>query len=145
MADRIPVVRMVDPRHRQLHEFVEQQAGDAYRAAFHYDEDGIERIHVRDDLPRDRLEEVVPDVYDRVQRTRALLRKEDYPPLGPARATTEVHDDGVVLHFPESEKEGVIVSLDRDVARQLTGFVVRCTSILDSSSGVEYRASGVTD
>ncbi|GGL37479.1 hypothetical protein GCM10009037_21270 [Halarchaeum grantii] len=133
---------MVDERHRKLHEHVAGKAGDAYRVGFYYDADEWEVVHVREDLATRRLHEELPDIRERVTDTRALVREEDYPPLGEARATTEVHENGVIVHFPEDGTRGTVVSLDRRVARNLTEFVVECTSILDVGGETRWRADG---
>ncbi|MFC6989785.1 hypothetical protein ACFQJD_15675 [Haloplanus sp. GCM10025708] len=134
---------MLDERYRRLHEFIIGQAGDAYRAALHYDEDGVDTLFIREERATSGLEEAIPDVYDRAQETRALLREEKHPPLGPWLATTEIHGAGVLLHFPEAPDEGVIVSLDREAARRLSGFVDHCATILRTAPPEEHRPVSV--
>jgi len=73
----------------------------------------------------------------RARQNEPLLRAEDYPPLGKVHVTSEVHEDGVILHFPEGPEVGTIVSLDRDAARQLAGFVAQAMAILQSGSSSE--------
>ncbi|WP_379732395.1 hypothetical protein [Halolamina salina] len=136
---------MTEEHHRELHQFVKDRAGDAYRTAFHYEGDDWETLYVRDDLATDRLHNQLPDIVERARDTQALLREEDYPPLGAARATTEVHEDGVILHFPEGPTAGTLVSIDRDAARRLAGFVTRAMSILQSPSASAYRATAADD
>jgi len=136
---------MASPRHRESHEFVQERTGEAYRAAFHYEGEEWEALYVREEYATAELRAVVPEVVDRLLERPVLIREEEYPPLGETEATTEVHDDAVVLHFPEGPDEGTIVSLDRDVARRLAGFVVRCTSILERPPGGGRWASAATD
>lgn len=121
---------MAEARHEKLNDYIEYRAGSTYRVGVYYDEDAWEFIHVRDDLRTDRLREYLSALHERLLEERALLREEDYPTLGEARATTEIHDNGVVVHFPEGEDQGTAISLDRDAARQLTGFIIECTGIL---------------
>lgn len=128
-------------RHRELHQFVRERAGDAYRAAFRYDETGWGALHVRDDLRTEALEEEIPEIHEKLLRRRALLTEEEYPHLGGAEATVEIHGNGVLLHFPKNGGGGTVVTLDRDVARRLTSFVVECQSILEAPSrDRKYRA-----
>lgn len=130
---------MVSERHRDLHQFIRKRAGNAYRTAFHYDADGWETIHVRQDLQTEELGEEVPDAIERARELEPLVREEDYPPLGETYAQTEIHEDGIVFQFPEGPNEGTLVSLDPDAARLLTGFVTRCLSILDTPTSNTYR------
>jgi hypothetical protein len=135
---------MVSERHRKLHQYIKEQAGTAYRTAFHYDADCWETIHIRHDLQTEALGEELPDVIERARDTEPLVREDDYPPLGEAYAQTEIHEDGIVCLFPEGGHEGTIVSLDPDAARLLTGFVTRCLSILETPETETYRYRGRT-
>ncbi|WP_435101903.1 hypothetical protein [Halarchaeum sp. P4] len=139
---------MADARHHALHEYVAEKAGDAYRVSFCYDADGMEILHIRDDLASRDLDEELPHVYERVCESGSLVSGDDYAPLGETRATTEIHEHGVVLHFPEDGERGMVVSLDVDVARQLSTFVVECTSFLRPAEGdesIEGRTSADAD
>jgi hypothetical protein len=133
---------MVSDRHEELHEFIRDRAGRSYRTAFHYDTDDWETIHVRHDLQTEELGEETPDVMERARESEPLVREEDYPPLGETYAKTEIHEDGIVFHFPEGPNEGTIVSLDPDAAQVLTGFVTRCLSILETPDSSTYRYRG---
>lgn len=121
---------MIEERHRELHQFIQERASGSYRSAFYYEGDNWEALYVREDVATERLHDELPDIVKRARQNQPLLREEDYPPLGELDATTEVHEDGVILHFPEGPDVGTIVSLDRDVARRLAGFVTQSMSIL---------------
>jgi len=136
---------MIQERHRELHQFILDRAGDAYRTGFHYREDGWKTMYIREDLATEQLENEMPDVIEQVRDRRALLSEETYPPLGEPQATTEVHDEGVIIHFPEGSAEGTIISLDREAARRLTGFVVQCQTILQTRTATQYAPQRVTD
>jgi hypothetical protein len=138
---------MVSDRHRELHQFIHERAGNSYRTAFYYDADGWETIHIRHDLQTEALGEEAPDVMERARQAEPLVREEDYPPLGETYAQTEIHEDGIVFRFPEGPNEGTIVSLDPDAAQLLTGFVTRCLSILETpdSTTYQYRESTSTE
>lgn len=127
---------MTGARHQRLHEYVQEQARDAYRAAFCYDDEGWEAIHVREDLATDRLEAAVPKAYEQIQEAEPLLSGDEYPQLGRLSATTEIHENGVLLHFPEGPDRGTVITLDREVARRLVGFTDECRSILEPADGV---------
>ncbi|WP_353635094.1 hypothetical protein ABSL23_06235 [Halobacterium sp. NMX12-1] len=136
---------MSERRHRALHRFVEERASDSYRSAFYYEGDDWETLYVRDDVATNRLRHELPDLVERARSNQPLLREDDYPPLGELGATTEVHEDGAILHFPEGPDEGTIISLDRDVAHRLTGFVTEAMSILQTGELTTYQAATVDD
>jgi hypothetical protein len=138
---------MVSERHQKLHQYIKEQAGTAYRTAFHYDADDWETIHIRHDLQTEALGAELPDVIERAREAEPLVREDDYPPLGETYAQTEIHEDGLVCQFPEGPNEGTIVSLDPDAARLLTGFVTRCLSILETpnSNTYHYREQTATE
>jgi len=117
-------------RHQELHEFMKEQAGDAYRAGFHYDDETWEAMYVRSDLATEELHENIPEVRKELVERGVLLSEEKYPPLGETHATTEVHENAVVMHFPQGPNEGTVISLDRKVTQKLTDFVLQCQSIL---------------
>jgi hypothetical protein len=128
---------MIEERHQQLHRFIQERANTAYRSAFYYERDDWEALYVREDVASNRLRDELPDVVKRARQNEALLRAEDYPPLGEVHATSEVHEDGVILHFPEGPEVGTIVSLDPDAARQLASFVSQDLSILQAGPSSE--------
>lgn len=136
---------MIEERHRELHQFIQERARASYRSAFYYTGDDWEALYVRDDVASNRLRDELPDVVKRARQNQPLLHEDDYPPLGALSATTELHEEGVILHFPEGADEGTIVSLDRDAARRLAGFVSQAMSILRSPATMEYRAGAVDD
>lgn len=135
---------MVEERHRALHQFVMERAGDSYRTAFYYHAGGWETLHVREDVATAELAKSVPRAVERARNKRAFLRGEEYPPLGETTATTEVHENGVILHFPENSQEGILLSLDRDAAQRLAAFVDQAMSVLETHTS-KYRAKPVTD
>lgn len=125
---------MDSDRHRRLCEFVEDRVGDSLRGMVSYDESDWEAVYIRPDLATRELRAGLDDICDRARDARSLLREADYPPIGETTATTEVHENGVVLHFPRGPDSGTLVSLDRDVARHLTSFVIECSEILEPAA-----------
>ncbi|GAA0658272.1 hypothetical protein [Salarchaeum japonicum] len=121
---------MSEPRHAKLDRYLRDRAGDAYRTAFRYDADGWEPIHVREDLATRELHTLLPELVERVRGTRAWVSEEEYERFGGTTATMEIHEEGVLLHVPDGENAGVLVSLDVDAARSLVGFVAECEAKL---------------
>jgi len=131
--------------HRELHRFIEEQAGGAYRTAFRYTMDDWEAIYVRDDVATRQLKREVPRIIKRARESQSLLQEETYSALGELQATTEVHTDGVILHFHEAPEEGTVVSLDKEAARQLSDFLSGCTKILTSQPPGSDDSSATPD
>jgi len=121
---------MSDSRYQELHEFMKEQARDAYRAGFHYEGETWDTLYVRSDLATEELRRNIPEVRRELIERGALLSEEKYPPIGETHATTEVHENAVIMHFPEGPREGTVLSLDREVTQQITEFVLRCRNIL---------------
>lgn len=121
---------MVYSRHEKLDEYLRDRAGDAYRTAFRYDADGWELLYVREDLATHELHALLPNVVARVREAQAWVSEEEYGRFGATTATMEIHETGVLLHLPDGERAGVLVSLDVEAARNLVGFVAECKSKL---------------
>lgn len=132
---------MTRDRHRRLCEFVEDRVGDSLRGMVFYDESDWEAVYIRPDLATQELRAGLDDICDRARDARSLIREADYPPLGATAATVEVHENGVVLHFPEEPGSGTLVSIDRSVARDLSEFVVECTEVLGATADESSRES----
>lgn len=135
---------MIGECHRELNRFIQERASGSYRSAFYYERDDWKALYVREDVATKRLHNELPDVVKRARQNQPLLREEDYPPLGELGATSEVHEEGVILHFPEGPETGTIVSLDRAAARRLAEFVSQAMSILQSTPS-KYRVDTVDD
>jgi len=124
----------VNDRYQGFVRLVEEQAGENFRSAFRYDEDDWSALYVRDDLATADLQQVVPGLARRAREAEPLVREQDYEGLGPQRASISLHSEAVLIHFREGEAGGVIVTLDKDVARNLADFVARCEDILEASA-----------
>lgn len=70
-----------------------------------------------------------------IQRLREQepIIQEEYRRLGETQATVELHENGVLLHFRETETDGVAISLDHDAAQELADFVDQCQAALSGS------------
>lgn len=116
--------------HRRVAEFCRQRARDQFRAAVSYDEDGWEVVALREDLRTPELKRALPRLHRLLLDRDDVVPASEYPALGETVATTEVHEDGVVLHFREGERSGLVVTLDREVGQQLVGFLETCADML---------------
>ncbi|WP_459881305.1 hypothetical protein [Halorubrum gandharaense] len=136
---------MLSERHRRLHEYLKEEAGDSYRTAVHYDADDWDAIYGRPDLPPEELRDIVSTAVKRARAERALIPESEYPRLGRTHATTEVHENGVVIHLPEDGTKGTLISLDRSAASRLTEFVGTCSEIVHTPATERYAVAETVD
>ena len=120
----------MDDDYKQLLRLVEEQAGGNFRAAFAYDADDWTALYVRSDLATTELQAIVPSLAERARHHEPLIREQDYPGLGAHRPSLSLHDDAVLIQFRVGERSGVVITLDNDVAQDLSEFVRRCESVL---------------
>mgnify|MGYP006278135475 CR=1 FL=1 len=120
-------------RHQQLVRLIEEQAGESFRSAFSYDAEGWTALYVRTDLATRDLEAVVPSLAKRARDHEPLIRQLDYPGLGEQRASISLHDDAVLVQFHDGDRSGVVITLDNDVAQDLSEFVAECEAVLTES------------
>lgn len=117
-------------RYDRLVRLVSDHAGDRFRAAFRYDDSEWDALYVRSDLATEGLQDAVPALAERARSYEPLVRESDYAPLGTQRASISLHDEAVLIHFNEGPESGVVVTLDTEVAQNLSKFVERCESVL---------------
>ncbi|GAD52447.1 hypothetical protein MBEHAL_1207 [Halarchaeum acidiphilum MH1-52-1] len=120
---------MPDRRHYELVEFVRSRARRLFRTAVHYTADDWEIIYRRDDLPDDPPEHRTATIVKGV-REREPLRQPGNP-LGDFQSVVELYEHGVVVVVAESATAGVVLSLEREAASDLAGFVVECERLVD--------------
>lgn len=119
---------------RQYHELVQlikNEARDAFRSAWKYDEDDWVALYVRNDIATEELHEAISSLIDAARENEPIIQPEVYGKMGDVEAEIELHSEAVLLHFPEAASEGVIVTLDQEAARDLTGFIERCNTVLN--------------
>lgn len=117
-------------QYQQLVRLIEDQAGENFRAAFQYDVRDWTALYVRPDLATSDLESIVPSLVERAREHEPLVREQDYAGLGAQRASISLHDEAVLVQFYEGNRSGVVVTLDTDVARNLSEFVKQCETVL---------------
>ncbi|MFC3477643.1 DUF7522 family protein [Halobacterium litoreum] len=124
-----------------LVEFVRDAAADRLRGVVRYHEDDYRFLYEREDAgwgPSETADvERFVDQFrhaelDEVERTHLLN-------VGNHHATVRLYDGAVVIHFPQGEGVGTLVSLDPEAASDLATFVSSCLGHLyrDSPQVVE--------
>lgn len=120
----------MNERYQRLVRLVDEQAGENFRSAFHYDEDSWDALYVREDLVTSDLQDIVPALAQRAREHEPLVREQDYEGLGTQRASISLYSEAVLVHLREDGHSGIVVTLDKDVARNISDFVARCESVL---------------
>jgi hypothetical protein len=129
---------MPTDRYQPLLQLVHNRAGDAFRGAFRYDADAWEVLYLRDDVATEQLRDSMDALVDRARAAEPMVPQDVYDRVGETQAVVELHDRAALLHFRESPTDGIIVSLDRDVAQGLGQFVNSCKAVLNDDA----RADG---
>lgn len=110
----------------QLVQFFEDRAGTLHRGTVRYEADGIEFLHLREDINEDRLRDQIERVLARLQPEGTAEEDLAFFHLGSLEATVRVFEQAVILHFPTGRDHGVVVSLDAEAARELNTFIDEC-------------------
>ncbi|MFC7142614.1 hypothetical protein ACFQMA_22620 [Halosimplex aquaticum] len=124
-------------RYQPLLQLVHSRAGDAFRGAIRYYADDWSVLYLRDDVATERLRDSLDTIVGRARAAESIVPDEAYDRLGETQAAVELHDRAVLLHFREAPTEGILVSLDRDVAQALGQFVNSCNAVLDERGGAD--------
>ena len=119
-------------QHQRLVRLINDQAGENFRGAFRYDENDWSVLYVRDDLATPDLQTVVPPLIQRAREHEPIVREADYDGLGVHRASVSVHAEAVLVHIREGTQSGTVVTLDTEVARNISEFVTQCEAILQA-------------
>jgi len=113
-------------QYRPTVEYLQNRAGDTLRAVVVYDEEEWETPYVRGDVRTDDLRDWLATYVDHLRDQTPSMPTEEYGLLGDTQATIELHERGVLLHLQRSETEGVAISMEREMARDLAEFVAEC-------------------
>jgi len=119
-------------QYEQLLATVEERAGESFRSAFSYTATDWTALHVRRDLATGNLKDAVPELAERARAVEPIVDQGVYDRLGSATTSVELYADAVLLHFRTGEQSGVVLTLDRDVAQNLSEFTERLAETIDT-------------
>lgn len=114
-----------------LQAYLQDRLEDRFRGMVKYDSAGMSIEYLRDDLEKKRIQSQFDRMIRRLKPEASSAEQNAFP-LGDLHATLRYFDDAIVLHLPTSQRGGVIVSLEPDVARQFNSFVNSCLQELQS-------------
>lgn len=118
----------------QLVQYLESRAGQSLRAVGRYGTDECTLDYLRDDLPRDRTRERLDAIRANITWTWNPPDDSSLAELGPKQASLQVREEVVVLHLLLEDKQGVLIGLEPEAARDLVSFITDCIDQVDSSS-----------
>lgn len=122
---------MAPGTYERLVGLVHDRAGETFRSAWRYDGDDWSALYVRDDIATRELRETIPGLLERARENEPIVDPSVYGRMGAVEAEVELHEDAVLVHFPETDSEGVVVTLDQEAAQDLAGFIERCNTLLE--------------
>lgn len=118
----------MEERYEQLTEYCQKEAGDSVQSMFTYRKDSAEPYYVRDDMQEafrgggfQQFQEAAWAVHDTVLEEAPKIEV-----LGDYRATVHTFDTAFAIQFKISDDEGIVVTFDRDIGRNLHQFLLEC-------------------
>jgi hypothetical protein len=112
--------------------YLDGRTGRQFRGAVEYDEADTEVLYLRDDVREERIVGEIHRMLERLRPESSLEASESFP-FGALRASVRIFEDAVLLHFPRSENEGLIVSLEPEAAGNITTFIGECEMRLNAA------------
>lgn len=116
-------------------EFLLEQVGDALRTVVIVSIDDFEISYLREDLKQDYSEEAFTEVVDTFRLRQPFFAPSiDEFPVGERRAIVHYHENAFVLQIPFSDTRTVLISVTREVGRDLLGFIEECRKLVQDAS-----------
>lgn len=109
----------------RLRKYLVREADESFRGLILFDGDAVEHVVLRPDVRERRVRTEITTIVRRLRREATTAERESFP-FGDLRATIRRFDEAVLLHLPQSEDRGVVVSLEPSVAPRLNSFIDGC-------------------
>ena len=121
---------MTEGRNTKLTPYLKETAGEYLRGVVWYEGEEYEIRYIRDDLRTQRLKSEVDKMIDRLRRESRAGERRSFP-FGEVNGTVRSFEEAMVMHFPNTQGRGTVVTFDPDVARQLNTFIGSCLDRID--------------
>ena len=116
--------------------WLQNEHGDELRVLLRYDGTDNEWLYRRDDVVANYPEADFEESVDTYREIEPLVREQsEIIDGGALRATVNVYDDIVLIQFPLAPGEGVVVSFDADVGKDLVEIVATGLQLLLADVG----------
>lgn len=122
---------------KDLVAFLESEVGEGLRAVISYTPDDADVRYLREDLREQvNLDDFEPSIAQARElhtqlNTVGLLQGDT---LGSPVGNVSIFEQTIVMILTADETNGVIVTLERNIGRQVADFVERCTSVMNEGS-----------
>lgn len=121
---------VVGAAHRVV-EYLSDRIDDDLRAVIIVREDNHTVAHLNDDLRQRYSPDTLSKVVDTFRLREPLFAPDiEGDPIGERRAVVHYHEQAFVLQIPFSETETILISVSRDVGRDLLGFIEECRQLV---------------
>jgi len=129
----------------RLVRFLDETTVGNLRTVVQYDDEGYDYLYGREDARRlDSDEETAAFIDDlREEEVHEREREEMYN-IGHHHCTVRVYDRAVLLHFPQGDEVGTVVTLDPEAASELNRFIALCLrELAGTGQGIEHAPEWV--
>jgi hypothetical protein len=119
----------------ELVEFLADHAGEDLRGVMRYDHEEYSFPYLREDVAERYAEERIADIVQHHREAEPVeTRRTSDLALGNHHVTLRLYDEAALLHFPQGDHHGTIVSLDVAAARDFAEFTDACLRYLHRDS-----------
>ena len=122
---------MVKAAAERVTEYLRDLVDDDLRAVVIVAEDDYELHHLAPDLRAKYSKDTFGKVVETFQLKQPLFSPDirEYP-IGERRAVVHYHEHAFVLQFPYSAERTILISVTREVGRDLLGFIEECRKLV---------------
>lgn len=122
---------MVQQAAERVAEFLLDQVGDGLRTVLVVTPDGHRISYLHEPLQLDYSPETFEKVVDTFRLEQPFFSPNiEGTPVGEREAMVHYHQHAFVLQFPYSDTETILISVTREVGRDLLGFIERCREMV---------------
>lgn len=108
-----------------LQEYLEDRAGSYLGGIVRYNGNSTDVLYLRDDIREKRIQSEIDRILNRV-RPESSSKGEQSFPFGDLYATVRLFEDATILHVPNGNDRGSVVSLEPGAAQDLNTFIGNC-------------------
>ncbi|MFC4553582.1 MULTISPECIES: hypothetical protein [Halorussus] len=116
---------MTEESYHQLISYLKSETGELLRGVITYDSDEYEIHYIRDDIRTQHLKNDVNKIIKRLRRESRPSEHRSFP-FGELNGIVRSFENAMVMHFPDTQGRGTVVTLEPEVARQLNTFLGNC-------------------
>ncbi|MGB9985494.1 DUF7522 family protein [Salarchaeum japonicum] len=122
----------MDGQYEELVEYCQRQAGDSFQSAFTYTENSADPYYVRPDMKGAFAEGGLEEFREAAWgiHTTVLKQAPKASVLGEYQATVHTFETAFAIQFRTDADTGIVLTFDRNIGRNLHGFLMECERYL---------------